>query len=141
MGPIGYLYAPGTVASCVTLLLIHWLRLLTPNHFVYALVLGAAFLIGIISVRRMLTGSRMHDDPSEIVIDELVGCMLTFFMIPLSMPWAILGLVLFRFFDILKIGGIRRLEKFVNAWGVMLDDVAAGLISNLILQVARYYAE
>jgi phosphatidylglycerophosphatase A len=83
----------------------------------------------------------MHDDPAEIVIDEVVGCMITFFMVPLTMQWAMLGLVLFRFFDIFKIGGIRRLERFVSAWGVMLDDIAAGIVSNVIIQLVRYYAQ
>lgn len=141
LGPIGYLYAPGTVASCLTLVFIHLFRLHTRDPFIYALTTLIVAIIGFFAVRRVLAGARMHDDPAEIVIDEVVGCMVTFFMVPLTMQWAMLGLVLFRFFDIFKIGGIHRLERFVSAWGVMLDDIAAGIISNVIIQLARHYAQ
>lgn len=141
LGPIGYLYAPGTVASCLTLVFIHTFRLHTKDPLVYAAATLVIAAVGFFAVRRVLTGARMHDDPAEIVIDEVVGCMITFFMVPLTMQWAMLGLVLFRFFDIFKIGGIRRLERFVSAWGVMLDDIAAGIVSNVIIQLVRYYAQ
>lgn len=78
------------------------------------------------------------EDPSRIVIDEIVGVWINLLFVPLTMQNILMGFVLFRFFDILKPLGIRKMEDFKNGWGVMLDDVAAGIYGNIVLQIILY---
>jgi len=135
LGPIGYLVAPGTVASLVTLPLVFWLQRFTPSPLAYGLVLLAGFCIAIIIINRALQHFKRFDDPAEIVLDEVIGCLLTFWGIAFSTQHVIVGFILFRFFDIFKIGGIKYAERLVDAWGIMLDDVFAAIIANIILRL------
>lgn len=75
-------------------------------------------------------------DSYRVVIDEVAGMCLSLLFIPIHLKTLLAGLVLFRVFDILKPFGIRRLEKLSGGWGVMLDDLLAGLYANLLLQSA-----
>ena len=74
-------------------------------------------------------------DSSKVVIDEVAGMCLTLLFIPVRWQYVLIGLVLFRFFDIAKPLYIRRMEKLNGGWGVMLDDVLAGVYSNIVLQL------
>ena len=76
------------------------------------------------------------DDP-RIVIDEIVGFLLTMLWLPTTAGWIIAGFFLFRFFDILKPSPIRRLEKVRGGFGIVLDDVLAGIYGNIVLQLVR----
>ncbi len=135
LGPIGYMMAPGTIASLVTLPLVYWLQQLFHNQFYYALFLVPLFFVGRYIVHYASDQFGRNRDPSEIVFDELVGCLVTFWAIPFKGPVIIVGFALFRFLDISKIGGISYFERFNNGWGIMLDDVAAGLIANIIIRL------
>jgi phosphatidylglycerophosphatase A len=73
-------------------------------------------------------------DSYRVVIDEVAGMCLTLVHVPVTIGWTITGLVLFRFFDIAKPFFIRRLEKLPGGWGVMMDDMLAGLYAFIILQ-------
>jgi phosphatidylglycerophosphatase A len=75
------------------------------------------------------------EDASKIVIDEVLGMFLTLCFVPFSWTNLLLGFVLFRFYDIVKPFGIRKLEQYPHGWGVMLDDAAAGVAANGTLQV------
>lgn len=84
-------------------------------------------------------------DPSRVVVDEMVGMWITLLAAPpkIISPnhylWYLLAaFILFRFFDIFKPFGIRRMEKFPGGWGVMMDDVLAGLYGFLILGITRW---
>lgn len=77
-------------------------------------------------------------DPSEVVIDEAAGLLLTFFLVPLSWGGLILGFILFRLFDIFKPFPIKRLEKISGGKGIVLDDLLAGLYANLALRVILF---
>lgn len=74
-------------------------------------------------------------DHNRVVIDEIAGMCITLLFIPFSISYIIIGFILFRFFDIVKPLYIRRLEKLKGGWGVMADDMLAGVYSNLILQI------
>ena len=75
-------------------------------------------------------------DPKEIVIDEVVGYVIAMTWLPLTWQSFLAAFVVFRFFDILKPGPIRRIDQRVKGgFGTVLDDVAAGLISSAILQI------
>lgn len=73
-------------------------------------------------------------DPGEVVADEVAGFMVTLYLLPLSWPYLAGGFLLFRLLDIAKPFPIRRIERIQGGAGVILDDVAAGLIANLILR-------
>ncbi|MBK9109180.1 MAG: phosphatidylglycerophosphatase A [Saprospiraceae bacterium] len=74
-------------------------------------------------------------DPQKVVIDEVAGIMVSLVFIPVSWSLYLAGFVLFRFFDIYKPLGIRKVEKLPGAWGVMADDILAGVYSNILVQL------
>jgi len=78
-------------------------------------------------------------DPREIVIDEMAGFLLTIFLIPFTWRSLIAGFFLFRFFDILKPPPIKTVEKKVKGgFGIVLDDLLAGLYAHLSLRLLLY---
>jgi phosphatidylglycerophosphatase A len=70
-------------------------------------------------------------DPSIVVIDEVVGQWISFFLLPLNLPTVIVSFVLFRLFDVLKPPPARQVENVPHGWGIMLDDVVAGIYANI----------
>jgi len=74
-------------------------------------------------------------DPARVVIDEVAGMCISLLFIPVSIKYVIAALILFRFFDIVKPLFIRKLEKFPGGWGIMFDDVLAGIYANIVLQI------
>jgi len=75
-------------------------------------------------------------DDQRIVIDEIMGFLITMLWVPKTLRFVIIGFCLFRFFDILKPFPIRRLEKgFKGGFGVVLDDVVAGVYANIVLRL------
>ncbi len=78
-------------------------------------------------------------DPSKVVVDELVGMWITLLFVPFSWKYILVGLILFRFFDIAKPLFIRRLEKLPGGIGVMMDDVLAGIYANTLLQTFIHF--
>jgi phosphatidylglycerophosphatase A len=73
-------------------------------------------------------------DPSRVVIDEVAGMCISLLFVPVAIKYIITALVLFRFFDIVKPLFIKKIEKFPGGWGIMLDDVLAGIYANILLQ-------
>lgn len=81
------------------------------------------------------------DDPSQIIIDEVAGQFITFFMIPISLKTLVIGFLLFRFFDIVKPFPINDMQELEGGVGVTMDDVLAGVFANvsLMLIIAGYH--
>jgi len=77
-------------------------------------------------------------DPPQIVIDEFSSMLLVYLFVPFSAKFLITGFVLFRVLDIFKIPPIKRLQRLPAGWGIMLDDIAAAILVNIILQVLRF---
>jgi len=123
--------APGTFTSILAVLLIYFLQ---PGFIILTILGAVTFLLGVTLSHEI----EKYDgtDPGHVVIDEVCGQWLTFILIAQT-SWLIFlaGLILFRFFDILKPLGINKLQKLHGGWGIMLDDVVAGICSNLILQI------
>jgi phosphatidylglycerophosphatase A len=78
-------------------------------------------------------------DSSKVVIDEAAGMLISLVFIPATLVNLLVALVLFRFFDIVKPLFIRKMEALPGGWGVMADDVLAGIYSNMVLQLLIYY--
>ena len=127
-------YAPvaqGTIASMAGLiiyLLIHTHTTLYLPITIICLIVG--FLVSHRAER--LFGGK---DPKEIVIDDLCGVLLVFIYIPFKPLYIIVGFISYRLLDICKLYPINKLEKLPAGWGIMLDDIAAGLYANIILHV------
>jgi len=90
-------------------------------------------MIGIMSADRV--EEIWGKDHNRVVIDEVAGMCITLLFVPLKWQYTLIGLVLFRFFDILKPFYIRKLEELPGGWGVMADDILAGIYANIILQL------
>lgn len=79
--------------------------------------------------------ARWGKDSYRVVIDEAAGMCLTLLFVPVRWQYMVAGLLLFRFFDIAKPLYVRKMEQLKGGWGVMMDDVLAGVYANLILQI------
>ncbi len=80
-----------------------------------------------------------REDPGHVVIDEVAGQLIALVAIPADWQHALLSLLLFRFFDILKPPPVRQLERLPAGTGIMLDDVAAGLLALLAAQLIHTF--
>ncbi len=74
-------------------------------------------------------------DPSIVVIDEIVGMWISLLLLPKGFVPALIAFFAFRAFDILKPPPARQLERIPDGWGIMLDDVIAGLYANIVTQL------
>lgn len=128
---VGYLpVAPGTAGSLVGLFLF-WLLQNFPLLY-QGLFLLLLFGVGVYASDRAESLFRSKD-PSQVVIDEIVGMGLVLLLLPPLWPWRIAGFFLFRLLDVTKPPPIRSFERFPGGWGIMLDDLwAAGYAVGLL---------
>ena len=130
----GYLpKAPGTWGSLVGLILFFLLHNLSLE--IYLTVVAGLFLIGTF-VAGEAEKIMDHKDPGLVVIDEIVGMLITMIAVPATPLFMVLGFALFRIFDIWKpfpVGFVD--QRYHGGLGIMLDDVVAGIYSLLILQL------
>ncbi len=134
LGPIGYLPAPGTCATLVTLPFAYILFTYAPQS-VQLIAILLIFFGGAYAVRKALPSFGNQSDPSQIVIDEVAGTLFAFACVPLNFKMIVLGFILFRVLDIFKFGLIKKVEELPGEWGIMGDDLIAGVVTNLILQM------
>lgn len=80
-------------------------------------------------------GTHSTPDPSIIVIDEIVGMWITLLLVPKALVAIVIGFFMFRLFDIIKPYPAKQLEHIPNGWGIMLDDVVAGVYANIATQI------
>ena len=125
--------APGTAASAVAAVA-YRLALHGLPWPLYALMIVVLFAIGGV-VSGLYAAELGLPDPSRIVIDEVCGQLLALAFLPSG--WLAIGLsfALFRFFDIIKPGPIRRLERLPGGWGIMADDLGAGLAAAVLARL------
>jgi len=129
--------APGTLASLVVVLLYKFF--LQPISWpIHLLIFVAIFFLGVYT-SSVYSKSLNLKDPGKIVIDEVAGQWLALFLIGPDWTWLAVSFILFRFFDIIKPLGIKKLENLPYGWGIMADDVGTGLAVNIMLQVARLF--
>lgn len=129
--------APGTWGTLAALpFLFLWQLLPWPA---YLLLLLLSFLLGVYVCESATRKLGVHDH-GGIVWDEFVGLWLTFFMVDLSWQSVAIGFVLFRIFDILKPFPIKWLDKKVKGgFGIMIDDVLAGVFAGVFLHILMHY--
>ena len=126
-------FAPGTLG---TILGLPFCFILSKTNFSIAVFLTAIFIIFAILIAHDAEKILKKDDPGCIVIDEIAGLMVALFGLPFNVIYASAGFAIFRFFDILKPFPIRLIEKKLSGGtAIVMDDVVAGIFSNLVLRV------
>ena len=129
---VGYApVAPGTFGSLVALVLYYLIR----RQQSTAVELGAIAVIVVIGLWSATEAEHHFGgiDPGPIVIDEVVGMLMTLALHPVNIWGAIIGFLIFRVLDIVKPWPARRLELLPGGFGVVLDDMMAGLYGNLLM--------
>ncbi len=134
--------APGTAGAALGCLLLGSYQYFIGQTATISFQISFFVLILITTVVGAICTHRLEpewgEDPSKVVVDEIIGVWITLLFVPLSWQNILIGFVLFRLFDIYKPLGIRKLEAIPKGWGVMLDDVLAGIYANLVLQIYLY---
>ncbi len=128
--------APGTAGTVVGVLLYLLMKDLCP--LAYSAVCAAVIAVGTWAAGRVdrMFGTK---DNSTIVIDEIAGYLVAMLMVPGTWLSITAAFFLFRLFDIVKPFPLRRLEEVPGGPGVMLDDIGAGVYTNVVLQVAWFF--
>ncbi len=127
--------APGTAGSLLGAIL-YWAIPQNQTPLFLVLILSV-FFAGVWSASRIEEISGVKDN-QIIVVDEIVGVWLTLLGAEKSWLWLLIGFVLFRLFDIIKPFPVKRVEKLAAGWGVMLDDVIAGVYGLAAFQIIFY---
>ena len=122
---------PGTAGSIAGLGIYF---LIKNNVFVYCLTLAGLLILGFWASGRQ-EQLMQKKDPSCVVIDEVCGMLLSLIFLPYNIKLVIIAFLIFRILDTLKPFPVGRLERMKGGPGIMLDDIAAGLYTNIILQV------
>ena len=126
--------APGTFGSAIGLLVYAALRSVdSDSASAEAAVLVVALIAGIWSADRV--ERELGKDPSAVVIDEVVGMLVTIAFLDVSITGAIVAFLIFRVLDVIKPYPAGRLEHLHGGPGIMLDDVMAGVYGNLLMRV------
>ena len=134
LGGIGRLpKAPGTWGTLASLPIAY--LCLHLNILTYMTITFLLLILGIVASEALGRHRNSHDD-GDIVIDELVGILITMTWLPITWQSFVFSFFLFRLLDIWKPFPIKSLDKRIKGGlGVMLDDVAAGLLANVLLQL------
>lgn len=136
---IGYIgKGAGTVAAlCVCLLLYLSAAFNLYSDTLLLLASLVIFILGTFGAGKV--EKSWGKDSKHVVIDEVLGMAVSMLFLPINLICLTIGFVLFRFFDIVKPLYIRKLENLRGGWGVMMDDLVAGLYSNILLQIIVYF--
>ncbi len=132
-GPLGYApVAPGTVGSAVgvaVFVLLRWVG--SPGLELATILVG--LLVGVWAA----SAAERHFggiDPSAVIVDEVVGMLITVALLPLTPLGLLFGFLVFRLFDIIKPWPASRFERLPGGWGIMADDGMAGVYGHLLLR-------
>lgn len=132
---------PGTWGSVAAVLLwggYAWLAHPAPQKLLLVLFVAIVFatVLGV-PAATIVEREAGRTDPGFVVIDEVIGQWITLLGSPADWRHGLIALVLFRLFDITKPFPVRRLERLPRGWGIIFDDVAAGLYALLIASLIR----
>jgi phosphatidylglycerophosphatase A len=128
-------FAPGTAGTVVGVLLYLLVKGLGTAWYVAAAM--AVIIIGVWTAGRaeILLGKK---DAQSIVIDEIAGYLVSMVLVPSGWMYVVAAFILFRVFDVIKPWPLKRLQDLHGGLGVMLDDIGAGVYTNIALQIGWY---
>ncbi len=124
--------APGTVGAAVACFLL-WVLPESPPLFLLLLTL-VFFFVGVWAAGRA-EQIWQEKDPGRINWDEFVGMMTSVLFLPKSWMLLLVAFFVFRIFDVVKPYPVNRAEKIKSGWGIMLDDIYAGIYTNILMQI------
>ena len=125
--------ASGTFGSLVGLPIVY---VFSRIDWIFAAVLTAALILFSVWVAHHAEQQLQAKDPGCIVIDEIAGMCVAMLGIPLTWTTGAAGFFLFRLFDVIKPPPARQMEKRLSGgWGVVMDDVVAGIMANIVLRI------
>ncbi len=127
--------APGTAGTLVGVLLYLFLYGLPIAWYLVVCLLVIGIGVWAAGAAENVLGKK---DAQSIVIDEIAGYLVTMTLAPSRWQIIAAGFVLFRLFDIIKPWPLKRFQDVHGGWGVMLDDIGAGICANIVLQVVLY---
>jgi phosphatidylglycerophosphatase A len=135
---IGYIgKGAGSIAAAVCCLCLYFAFINGFKPVPLLLITIAITFIGIWSAD--VVSKIWGHDPSRVVVDEVAGMCISLLFIPMNVTYLIIAFILFRFFDIAKPLFIRKMELLPGGWGIMLDDVLAGIYTNILLQTVLWF--
>ena len=139
VGYIGYFpVAPGTVGSAAGLL-VYALVMLSGSAWTEVAAIVLVFAVGAWAAtisERYFGGI----DPGPVVIDEVLGMLVTLAFVPVGVKGAAVGFFVFRVLDVIKPYPANRLERLHGGLGVMADDAAAAVYGNIVMRLIAAYA-
>ena len=134
---------PGTWGSVAAL--VAWFAVAVGTHASAAVVMWGTLAAAVIATLVGIPASTIveresgREDPGFVVIDEVAGQWIVLIGTPVNWEHALLGLALFRLFDIVKPWPVRKLERLPAGTGIMLDDVAAGILGLIVMLVVCHW--
>ncbi len=134
---IGFIKGGGTIAAFVSCMVWYFLQQDGSFHTMMIAVTAMVIIIGTWSAT--IVDPLWGKDSGRVVIDEVAGMFTSLLFIPVKWQYLLAGFLLFRFFDIVKPLYIRKAEALPLGWGVMADDIIAGIYTNILLQLIIYF--
>ena len=122
--------APGTAGSLVGVAIYLIPGFENPSSILIITI--ATFFIGVLVSKQM--EKQLGGDPAPVVIDEIVGMWISLMLLPKTLSVILITFFFFRAYDIFKPQPARYVEIYKNGWGIMLDDVVAGIYTNISVQ-------
>ena len=129
--------APGTAGSAAALVLYAALRYVAPPAVLTFVDPGVIIVLFALGCWAGTVAERHYrrTDPGAVVVDEVIGMLMTLWLIPVTWKGAVIGFLLFRAFDIVKPFPARQCERLHGGLGIMADDAVAGVYGNLALRL------
>ena len=129
-------YGPGTMGALLAIII--WFPITLVTHYTTWLPITSLLILLFTFLgawSSTIAERYWGEDPSRVVIDEVVGQWITLLAVPAIYSWwhILAAFILFRFFDIVKPFGVRKMEQFKGGWGIMADDVLAGCYGAIIV--------
>ena len=129
-------YGPGTMGALLAILIWSLIASYVSYPVWFSITLALILIFTIVGAYSSTVAERYWgEDPSRVVIDEVVGQWIALLAIPADYSWwhVLAAFALFRFFDIVKPLGVRKMEQFKGGWGIMADDILAGCYGAIIV--------
>lgn len=129
-------YGPGTMGALLAILI--WFPLTTIASYTTWVIITSFLVLTFTFLGAWSSTIAEYywgEDPSRVVIDEVVGQWIVLLAVPAVYSWwhVLVAFILFRFFDIIKPLGVRKMEQFKGGWGIMADDILAGCYGAILL--------